>query len=89
MQRNLSVRARLGVVALAGALLLGACASDDSDETTSAGGKTEQAGRDGGESGGSVIKSGWVNETDLESAEGGTLRVTLPAAPFGLDPTVA
>lgn len=90
MQRNLSVRARLGVVALAGALLLGACASDDdSEETTSAGDKTEEAGRDGGETGGSVIKAGWVNKTDLESESGGTLRVTLPAAPAGLDPTVA
>lgn len=86
MQRNLSVRARLGVVALAGALLLGACASDESEEASTEG-TTEQSG--GGGDTGSVIKAGWVNKTDLEPAEGGTLRVTLPAAPFGLDPTVA
>jgi peptide/nickel transport system substrate-binding protein len=89
MQGERSMRTKLGVVALAAALLLGACASDDDEGASgSSSGSTEEA-RGGEETGGQIIKAGWVNETDLEPATGGTLRVTLPAAPFGLDPTVA
>ena len=79
-------RTRFGALALAGALLLGACASDDSSSSddTGNGGTSGEA-----EETTSVIQAGWVNETDLETTQGGTLDVTLPAAPFGLDPTVA
>src|SRR5690606_10478894 len=77
---------RFGAIALAGALLFGACASDDSSGGEGGGGEgtTPEA-----ETTESVIKAGWVNETDLETTQGGQLDVTLPAAPFGLDPTVA
>ena len=84
MQRRTATRTRLGAVLMAGALLLGACASDEEG-----GSSTTDTGAGGGEASGSVIKAGWVNEVDLESTEGGQLSVTLPSAPFGLDPTVA
>lgn len=78
-------RSRFGALAVAGALLLGACASDDSSGDDDGGeGTTPET-----EETSSVIQAGWVNETDLETTQGGTLDVTLPAAPFGLDPTVA
>lgn len=85
MRRKISVRARLGAATIAGALLLGACASDGDSGAA----KTKDTTGKGGRDSGSVIKAGWVNETDLEPATGGTMQVTLPAAPFGLDPTVA
>jgi peptide/nickel transport system substrate-binding protein len=84
MQRRTATRTRLGAVLMAGALLLGACASDEEG-----GSSTTDTGAGGGEASGSVIKAGWVNEVDLESTDGGQLSVTLPSAPFGLDPTVA
>lgn len=91
MQGERSKRTMFGVVALAAVLLLGACASDDKDDEASAGSGSAATEEERGaeEAGGQIIKAGWVNETDLEPAEGGTLRVTLPAAPAGLDPTVA
>lgn len=86
MERKLSVWSRWGALLLAGMLVLGACASDDE------GAQAEADGPEGTtevEEQGPVIQAGWVNETDLEPTTGGTLQVTLPAAPFGLDPTVA
>ena len=86
MQRKLSGWSRLGAVTLAGMLVLGACASDEGEQAESEGEGTETTQP---EESGPIIQAGWVNETDLEPTTGGTLQVTLPAAPFGLDPTVA
>lgn len=88
MQATKAMPARLVAVVLAGALFVGACASKDDKTTT---------GDTGQETGSSTpaapdelaIQAGWVNEVDPAPATGGTLAVTLPAAPFGLDPAIA
>lgn len=83
MQGRTAIRRKLGLALVAGALLLGACAKDEGSSSSSG------ATTGGSEAAGTVIKAGWVNETDVQTKQGGTMRVTLPAAPFGLDPTVA
>jgi peptide/nickel transport system substrate-binding protein len=63
------------------ALLLGACASE---ESTSDG--PEGTVGDGDVP---VVQAGWANETDLEPTTGGTANVTLATPPTSLDPKTA
>jgi peptide/nickel transport system substrate-binding protein len=76
---------RLGALAFTGALLIAGCASEESG----GGDTTDSTGEPTSVDSGSIVKAGWVNETDLEPTTGGTLQVTLPTPPSGLDPTVA
>jgi peptide/nickel transport system substrate-binding protein len=63
------------------ALLATGCASDDT--TSSSGGTGAGSGTE------TPIRAGWVNATELEPSTGGTLEVTLPARPGGLDPNTS
>ena len=86
MRTTKAMRTRLGAVVIAGAMLLGACAGDDSSSSDGdSGGTTDTTAVDSG----TVIKQGWVNEADVAESTGGTLEVTMPSPPLGLDPTVA
>lgn len=83
MQRTHRPWSRLAALAVLGALLLGACASD-SDE---GGSSPDDTAADAVEA--SAIQPGWVNEVDLEETTGGTLDITLPSPLLGLDPTTS
>jgi peptide/nickel transport system substrate-binding protein len=85
MQDTLRKRSRFVALALAASLIFGACASD---ESSSGGGGSDGSQAVAGEEG-SLIQAGWVNRPDLQSTQGGTLQVTLPAPPSGLDPAIA
>jgi peptide/nickel transport system substrate-binding protein len=81
MRGSYKRRTRLGAVVVAGAMLLGACASDsEGGGSSSTGASTPDNEK--------VIQAGWVNEAQPAEAQGGTLQVTLASGIPGMDPTV-
>ena len=76
MRRSKSLRWLVALVAAA--LFLGACASSSDSGSGSDGGE--------GEDNVQPIVAGWANPVDPTPTTGGTLNVTLPSPPSGLDP---